>query len=407
MSHHRRSAVVVVSLRSAGSSSRSRSRSRSRAAAAAGAAAAASSRFPVVSRRRSGRECRPGARHTRRRSRKITADPGAIARPACSAAPDRPSSRFPSRAAARPSVCCSGGSAIPNCGPVDIDLSEHPGDLPRLVLAPQNTASPNGEVQVTVRARVKTVDPLQVTIAGLLTCDVAVDTTQGSSTDLVIAAPLDSRPGRDRRARRRSRSARPRSPGSSPPITRSAATGCATSPACTSRRRRSRASSARRSRARCKARSTGSASRARRSPTAAASATACTGGQCMEGSACLQETGLDGLLPASSLFASFSPSTTGGLEMYEVAGGYSTTADSGATGISLGLLGGMEPGGSARDMCGPPATEPAPVSDAAVDVLRGQHAARHRRGVRRRHRPPQVAARRSSRTPATRAACSA
>ena len=82
----------------------------------------------------------------------------------------------------------------------------------------------------------------------------------------------------------------------------------------------------------------------------------------MEGSTCLQEVGLDGRLPASSLFASFSPSTTGGMDMYEVAGGYSTTADSGATGISLGLLGGMEPGGSARDMCGPPATEPALVT---------------------------------------------
>ena len=91
-------------------------------------------------------------------------------------------------------------------------------------------------------------------------------------------------------------------------------------------------------------------------------ATACTGGVCQEGGACLQELGLDGRAIGSLLLGTFSPGTTGALDLYEVAGGYSTTADSGATGVSLGLLGGMEPGGTPRDMCGPPATEPTAVS---------------------------------------------
>ena len=51
------------------------------------------------------------------------------------------------------------------------------------------------------------------------------------------------------------------------------------------------------------------------------------------------------------------------------------------------------PAARARDRCGPPATAPAPVDDPAVAVLPGQHAARQRPAVRRRLRPPQVAAR--------------
>ncbi|MEO6774296.1 MAG: hypothetical protein ABI467_14970, partial [Kofleriaceae bacterium] len=56
--------------------------------------------------------------------------------------------------------------------------------------------------------------------------------------------------------------------------------------------------------------------------------------------------------------------TTGALDLYEVAGGYAITNEAGG-GISLGLLGGMEPGGTPRDLCGPAATEPAFVTSAA------------------------------------------
>ena len=41
------------------------------------------------------------------------------------------------------------------------------------------------------------------------------------------------------------------------------------------------------------------------------------------------------------------------------AGGYATTNNGG---LALGLLGGMQPGGTPRDRCGPPATEPAAVA---------------------------------------------
>ncbi len=270
---------------------------------------------------------------------------------------------FPVESCGSTAVCCSGNTAIPNCGPVDIDLTQHAGDLPRLVLAPQNTPSPNGQIDVTVRARVTTVDPLIVTLLGA-NCVLTLDTTKGSSADLVIAAPVtldqDATAGTTKIGVGSATVTGLESADYT--ITPKTASdilclGADFVPATTIEGFLGGPISS----------ALGGAFGATcKSCTTVADcggfASACTSGQCMEGSTCLQEVGLDGLLPASGLFASFSPSTTGGLEIYEVAGGYSTTADSGATGVSLGLLGGMEPGGSARDMCGPPATEPAPVT---------------------------------------------
>jgi hypothetical protein len=262
-------------------------------------------------------------------------------------------------------VCCNGNTAIPNCGPIDIDLTTHTGDLPRLQLVPNaGIASPNGELDVTVRARVKTADPLIVTLEGA-NCVLTLDTTAGSSQDLTITAPIaldqDATAGTTKIAvgaagiavtglESADYSITPQNP-----ITDALCYVADILPASTIEGfLGSPLSSA-----------IGGALGATCKKCAALGdcapfGTACTGGECMEGSACEQEVGIDGLLPASSLFASFSPGTTGALELYEVAGGYSLTSESG--GVSLGLLGGMEPGGSARDMCGPPATEPAPVT---------------------------------------------
>src|SRR5262249_21723276 len=88
-------------------------------------------------------------------------------------------------------------------------------------------------------------------------------------------------------------------------------------------------------------------------------ATSCSGGTCMEGNQCLQEVGLDGRAKGTALFGGFSPGTTGPIDIYEVAGGYATSDNNG---LALGLLGGMEPGGTPRDMCGPAASEPAQPS---------------------------------------------
>ena len=92
----------------------------------------------------------------------------------------------------------------------------------------------------------------------------------------------------------------------------------------------------------------------------------------------------------SSLFASLSPGTTGALDLYEVAGGYATTNNNG---ISLGLLGGMEPGGAPRDRCGPAATEPTTGAIPQSSFFQGNTRPDNGAAVRRRDRPAQVAAR--------------
>jgi hypothetical protein len=261
-------------------------------------------------------------------------------------------------------VCCSNNMALPNCGPIDIDLTLHAGDQPRLQLVPNaSIASPNGELDVTVRARVKTAMPLIVSLEGA-NCVLTLDTTQGSSQDLVITAPValdqDATAGTTKLALGAAGIAVTGLESADYSITPQTASDvlCYVAdivPASTIEGFLGTPLSS----------AIGGALGATCKSCAALGdcapfGTACTGGVCMEGSACEQEVGLDGLLPASGLFASFSPTTTGAMELYEVAGGYSLTSEAG--GISLGLLGGMEPGGSARDMCGPPATEPAQVS---------------------------------------------
>ena len=98
---------------------------------------------------------------------------------------------FPVTTCGSTSVCCDGqGNAIPNCGPVDIDLTLHNGDLPRLAIVPQNTAAPNGQLNVTVRARVKAEMPLVLSIDGI-NCTLALDTTKsGPNQDLAITTQI-------------------------------------------------------------------------------------------------------------------------------------------------------------------------------------------------------------------------
>ena len=97
-------------------------------------------------------------------------------------------------------------------------------------------------------------------------------------------------------------------------------------------------------------------------------ATACTSGTCMVGTRCLQETGLVGRLAGGAVLASLSPGTTGSIDLYEVLGGYAKTNNQG---ISLGMLGGMQPAGADRDRCGPRGTEPALVDIAELAMFQG------------------------------------
>ena len=87
-------------------------------------------------------------------------------------------------------------------------------------------------------------------------------------------------------------------------------------------------------------------------------AASCTDNVCQKSSGgCLQELGLAGRMRAGAVLGSISPGTTGAIDLYEVAGGYATTNNNG---LALGMLGGMVPGGVARDRCGPPRRRPRP-----------------------------------------------
>jgi MYXO-CTERM domain-containing protein len=97
-------------------------------------------------------------------------------------------------------------------------------------------------------------------------------------------------------------------------------------------------------------------------------ATACTDGTCMVQDRCLQETGLIGRMAGGAVLASLSPGTTGSIDLYEVLGGYARTNNSG---ISLGMLGGMQPAGTDRDRCGPRGVEPTYVDVAELPLFQG------------------------------------
>lgn len=250
-------------------------------------------------------------------------------------------------------ICCPGGTALANCGPIDIDLVKRANDQPRLALAPQAVASPNGQIDMTLRARVKTENNLVITISGT-DCDLHLDTTAGNTPDMVVTTSLT--------LNQDSTSSQTFVGATGTKVTLESADysitphaskdflcyGSVFIPVTTVQDQLATQIENQINGATCKSCTTVA-------DCGSPFATACTGGKCQEGSKCLQELGLDGRMPGSSLFAKLSPGTTGALDLYEVAGGYSTTANNG---VSLGLLGGMEPGGTPRDQCGPVSTEP-------------------------------------------------
>jgi hypothetical protein len=290
---------------------------------------------------------------------KITADPAAVLGPLIGGATNGVI-EFPapvSCGGSTPLCCDDNGNAIPNCGPIDIDLNAQTGDQPRLVITPGAAAN---QLNVTIRARIKTVHDLAVTISlfGAQHCKIGIDTTKvkpppdititttitfsqdannvtgiaASGTQITNLDTGDLTWGGDFVC------------GAGAILPASTIAGFLTSPIESAING-----------ATCK--------KCMAVADCPQGATACTGGTCMVGNACQQELGLEGRMAGSALFASLSPGTTGALDLYEVAGGYAVTNEAGG-GLSLGLLGGMEPGGTARDMCGPTATEPTFVPSA-------------------------------------------
>lgn len=253
-------------------------------------------------------------------------------------------------------ICCPGGQPKNPCGPIQIDLKEQPGDQPRLVLAPSQG---NSRLDVTVRARVKTATDIPVKIPFVGDCNLKLDSTQGTTKDIRIDAPISFTQDATAKTTKVVVGNVSLTQLAGEDVSLSGGFGCAAADfglsffmgiltdQITGTLKDTIQDQT------CKACPSGNVSEC------GAFADACTGNVCMKGSECLQELGLTGRMRGSLLFGSLSPGTTGAIDLYEVAGGYATT-DNG--GLALGLLGGMQPAGAPRDACGPPSTDPGLVT---------------------------------------------
>ncbi|HEX5060441.1 MAG TPA: hypothetical protein VFV99_13830 [Kofleriaceae bacterium] len=253
-------------------------------------------------------------------------------------------------------ICCPGGNPVNPCGPIDIDLKMYPGDQPRLVLAPASGAS---RLDVTVRARVKTEMDIPVSVPLVGDCGVKIDTSAGSVKDIRIDVPITFAQDATAGTTRVVVGTVNLTQLASEDVSLTGGIGCQLANLGLSfflgiltDQITGAVQSAIQDQT-CKACESGNVAEC------GPFATACTDKVCMEGNECLQELGIAGRMRGSLLFASLSPGTTGAMDLYEVAGGYATTNNNG---IALGLLGGMQPGGAARDKCGPPATDPGLVT---------------------------------------------
>ncbi len=267
-------------------------------------------------------------------------------------------------------LCCPNGQVSNACGPIEIDLNKQAGDTDRLTLTPAAVAAPNGRLDVTLNARVKTTpNDLIITISGN-DCKVHIDTTAGTSPDLTLTlqVPLNQN----------ATSGTTLISASNVSVTLededysiSGLTGgdflCGLGsliPKSVVEDQIAGLLEDQINGATCKACPGGTVAEC-----GSPFATACTDNVCqMASGGCYQELGLSGRLRGSLLFASLSPGTTGALDLYEVAGGYST---SNSGGLSLGLLGGMQPGGSPRDLCGPAAAAPTVEAIAKSAIFQG------------------------------------
>lgn len=269
-----------------------------------------------------------------------------------------------------PQICCDGnGQPMAECGPVIIDLDEQPGDAARLEVNPAQGAS---QIELVVRARVYTAMALPISYdTGLFTanCDATIDTRSSGNESLTLRAtinlPQDATAGTTR-IEVAATSVEDLDDGD---IDLDGGFDCTVgswfigffidtlagfiedtiSDMITEQV--------------CKQCPSGDVDEC------GPFADSCTDNICMKAdSTCLQELGIAGRLSGASLLGSFSPGTVGKLDLYEVAGGYASTN---SNGVSLGMLGGALPAGAERERCGPPATQPAPVSVPVSSFFQG------------------------------------
>lgn len=314
---------------------------------------------------------------------KISADPAAIIGPLVGGAMNGIIDfNVPASCGGSTEICCVNGVPQATCGPLSIDLVLRAGDQPRLQLTPQNTTP--GRLDTIIRARVKTKSNLQIKLQGV-TCGVNLDTTRGSNPNVTINAqlafPID---GTIQTTRLNAQSVSVALQNED--IQLSGGITCDIADFFIGLARGlfedqiAGIIQDTLNEATCKACESGNVAEC-----GSSLATACTNNVCMVGGSCMQELGLAGRMRGGAVLSGLSPGTTGAFDLYEVLGGYAQGVNGG---LSLGMLGGMQPGGAPRDRCGPPATEPSrpaiaqsafftgntrPDTSAAFDVGIGLH----------------------------------
>jgi MYXO-CTERM domain-containing protein len=264
----------------------------------------------------------------------------------------------PAGCGGEPAICCPGGTPQSPCGPLVIDLEEQAGDTPRMEIHP---VAGQSRLDVIVRARLHTVMDLPVDDIPLIgDCSVAIDTEPGDDPDVQINLPIrftqDNVAGTTRVEAGDATLANLTTDDVSingGGLCFLADLGIGLFLDTLTSQFTDQIKSALDG-ALCKACDSGDVA------DCGQFADACTDNTCARADgSCLQELGLAGRLVGNKLLGNASPGTTGGFDVYEVAGGYATTNQNG---ISLGLLGGMLPAGEERDRCGPPATPPGDVN---------------------------------------------
>jgi hypothetical protein len=258
---------------------------------------------------------------------------------------------------ADPAALLGGTNGVLTFSGLTIDLKHYAGDQPRLELRPQ---SGQNRLDVTVRARVKTETDIPVDVPVVGMCGVKIDTTAGNPDDIKLDVQVNLVQDPQAGTTRVAVGSVAVSQLASEDVALTGSFGCQLASLgigffldTLTDTINDQVKSAVEEQT-CKACPGGNVSEC------GPFASACTDNVCMKSdNTCLQELGIAGRMRGSALFGSFSPGTTGALDLYEVAGGYATTNNNG---IAAGLLGGMQPGGVARDRCGPTATEPTAVS---------------------------------------------
>lgn len=276
----------------------------------------------------------------------------------------------PTSCGGSPAICCPNNVPQDPCGPVVIDLTEQPGDEPRMEVTAVDSGATNGHLDVVIRARVHTEMDLPVTnIPVFGDCSAALDTAPGPDPDVRIDLPIDLVqdptagttmvvPGDATMSQLTTDDITINGGG----ICFLANLGTGLFLGTLTDQFSSVIKDAIGGQL-CKSCASGDVA------DCGQFAATCDGGTCMKSDGtCLQELGLAGRLIGNKVLGNFSPGTTGAFDMYEVAGHYATTRNNG---VSLGLLGGMLPAGTPRDRCGPLATPPADVTIPESAVFRG------------------------------------